>query len=209
MKVEQLWRYPVKSLRGERVSSADFAAGGMLDDRRYALVDEEPSSLRRGQLLSARQLPAMLPIPGARVDFDALNAKLGRNFSVREATDGSNHDAQDVLVASLPTLRALSDEYGKPLDIRRFRPNIVLDGDGLEPFTELKWPGSRFSVGSVVLEAIEPCERCVLPTLDPDTAEADPGLLRFLTERHEQNYGMYCSVITPGSIAEGDAFRKM
>lgn len=209
MRVEQLWRYPVKSLRGERLTSAEFAAGGMVDDRRYALIDEEPSSQRRGQVLSARVLPAMLPIPGPDVDFDALGAKLGRSFSVREATDGSNHDARDVLVASLPTLRALSDEYGKPIDMRRFRPNIVLDGADLEPFAELQWPGSRFTVGSVVLEAIEPCERCVLPTLDPDTSVAEPALLRFLTERHGQDFGMYCGVITPGAVTEGDLFRRM
>jgi uncharacterized protein YcbX len=206
MKVEQLWRYPVKSLRGERIASAEFAAGGVVGDRRYALLDDDPESLRRGKLVGGRQMPALIPLPSAGIDFDQIGAKFGRSFAVREATDGSNHDDADVLVASLPTLRALSEEYGKPIDVRRFRANIILDGDDLGPFAELQWPGLRFTVGNVVLEATEPCERCAIPTLDPDTGVAEPPLLRFLAQNHKQSFGMYFKVIAPGSIAEGDAW---
>ena len=112
-------------------------------------------------------------------------------------TDGGKRfDAAPVLVCTDGALAA----HGA--DRRRFRPNIVVEGvDGL---AEREWVGGELRVGEVVLRAVEPCERCAITTIDPDTIAIDPDVLRRINEEFEGIMGVYCAVAETGTIAVAD-----
>jgi len=186
------------------------------------LVDQ--SELRRGQRLTAREVHELLgnaaavddgvvvvkTAAGATLRSDdagfenSLRDALGRPVSLREDTSGDNHDDSDVLVVNMASVRALSEEYGSPSSERRFRPNIILDGPDARAYSELDWVGKRVRVGEVELEIVKPNLRCAIPTIDPDTLVADPKFLRHIVQRHEGKFGVYCKVVRPGVVREGD-----
>ncbi len=226
MRITHLWRYPVKSLAGEPLTQTRLDRGGMPFDRQYIIMDGETT--RKGNALTARVVSDLLAYR-ATVDAGAvrvsapdgrifpvdetlssrLASDLGRALWVEEAPAGAApfHDAHDILVLNAASVRALEQEWNKPLDPLRFRPNIMLDGDDLEPYVEDSWVGRRFSVGEAVLEGAALDQRCVLPTIDPQSLVRDPTLLRLIVERHNQCFGLYCSVLTAGKIGLGDEWR--
>ncbi len=192
------------------------------------LVDE--SELRHGHPITARQVHSMLShaasvdergtvavktAAGATLRSDdpsfseALAQLVGRPASLHEDTSGANHDDSDVLVINLASVRALTEEYGSERDPMRFRPSIMLDGPDAQPYSELAWPGKRFKIGDLELEAVKMNERCVLTTIDPQTYEEDPGFLRFMVQQHEGNFGVYCRVATGGTVREGDLWQPL
>jgi uncharacterized protein YcbX len=221
MRITGLWRYPIKSMAGQSLQRTAIVRGGIPLDRRYVLIDE---ATRAGKPLTARLVGDLLAYRAwaddGRVYIDApdgvryepggaladrLSASLQRSVTLVETPEGEPaHDAHDLLVLCVPSVKALEAEWGKPLDPARFRPSIVLDGDDLAPYVEDGWVGKRFSVGDAVIAGVKRDERCVLPTIDPQSLERDPSLLRLIVERHEQCFGLYCAVERPGNIAVGD-----
>lgn len=219
-----LRRYPVKSLGGETLERAAIVPGGLAFDRRFALV--ESSGDRAGKPLTARQSASMLvhharvaddrvvvECDGSTLSIEALAdeapQRFGRDVTLREDDGIENKDDAAILVLLLPTLRAMELEFGAPLDVRRFRPNIVLDGDDADALSERAWAGRSFRAGTAVLRADTACVRCVLPTIDPDTTAVDPQILRFLVERHDTIMGTYCAVERPGSVSVGDLWEPI
>ncbi|OLC26042.1 MAG: hypothetical protein AUJ02_10335 [Chloroflexi bacterium 13_1_40CM_3_65_12] len=217
--VAEIWRYPVKSMAGERLDSCLIAATGLHGDRRWALVDGTPN--RAGKLLTntqdarlmtyhARlengQVAVTTPSGESRpLDDDLvadLAARTSRLLQLRD-TAGFNFDDSPVLVVNLAAVAALELAAGVDIDRRRFRANLYLDG--LEPEEELRWLGRRIGAGDAELEVISRCERCVVITRHPDTTEASPELLRILTHTSETCMGVYCRVTRPGTAAVGDA----
>jgi uncharacterized protein YcbX len=89
-------------------------------------------------------------------------------------------------------------------DARRYRPNIVLETDGIG-LVEEEWLGATVSIGSCVLHVSEAVERCVMPTFHQDGLPRTPGLLRFLVQRNETRLGVYAKVNSPGTVRLGDA----
>jgi uncharacterized protein YcbX len=224
MMVAQLWRYPVKSLRGEAVDSASFGQGGIPFDRRYAVLDPNPHRL--GKPLTGRLQKQLLgyasSVLGDRVVvrtpsgivcdveepawLEELEREVGGPITVQTFPDAI-HDDSDVLVLNAASLRALSEEYGSIVDPLRFRPNIILDGPEARPFEETSWTGGTFVVGDVLLEVTHPCERCVMTTIDPDSLEMDPSFLRLVVEKHDARFGVYFRVARGGTMKLGDRWR--
>jgi uncharacterized protein YcbX len=223
MVITHLWRYPVKSLAGEPLTSTRLDQGGIPFDRQYIIIDGEAT--RKGKPLTARQVGELLAYRGAVEGEEvSVRAPSGASFAIddalsshlRSALDRSLsiesapapgepfHDAHDILVLNAASVRALEVEWGKPLDPLRFRPNIMLDGDDLTPYIENDWVGRRFRAGEAVLEGAAMDERCVLPTIHPRTLARDPSLLRLIVERHDQCFGLYCRVAKAGKVAVGD-----
>ncbi len=87
-------------------------------------------------------------------------------------------------------------------DRRRFRPNVVVSG--VDGFAERDWLGRELRVGAAVLRVVEPCRRCAVTTIDPDTAAVDPEVLRRVNDEFGGIMGMYCAVVKPGTIAVAD-----
>jgi uncharacterized protein YcbX len=130
-----------------------------------------------------------------------LAAETSRPLTLREI-DGANFDDSPVLVVNLATVAAFASEAGMPVDHRRFRANLYVEG--LAPGEEISWLGQRVQVGDAELEVVSQCERCVVITNDPETTFTTPELLRLLTDTRETCMGVYCRVTRPGRVAEGD-----
>lgn len=216
--IEEIWRYPVKSMAGERLETCQAGENGLEGDRRWALVDGAPN--RAGKLLTIRQHEGLMTyharLAGGGVEIVTPNgevrlldgslvgelaAESGRPLQVRDLA-GANFDDSPVLVVNLASVRAFAAEAGQAVDHRRFRANLYVDG--LAPEQELEWLGRRIEAGGAELEAVLRCERCVVITRDPETTATSPELLRLLTETHETCMGVYCRVTRPGRLAVGD-----
>ncbi len=216
-------RYPVKSLAGESLTSVQIAQGGIPLDRRYAVIDR--SEKLDGKQLTARRNAALLSFQ-ARVASDQavmvrtpsgstrsiedprfaaeLQDTLGQPVTIERAQGENFHDAHDVLVLSAASLRALEAQWQAAINPLRFRPNIIIDGDGLAPFEETQWVGSTFQAGTATLAAAALCERCVLTTIDPETLVKSPSFLKLIVEEHAACFGVYCRVQNPGLMSVGD-----
>ena len=229
--VEQLWRYPVKSMGGERVPSTRVDARGAGGDRTHAIVHEHKGAIKP---LTAREAPRLLlwraaypAAPGAALDpADPPPAQLvapdgtsyvwpdaglrrriaedaAREVGLRRDTGGIQDIPGTLLVTTEATLAALSGELGHEVDLRRFRTNLHLRLDA-PAWAESDWEGGHVEIeGGVVLRLLHPCERCAIPTRDPGTAAKWPGLLRHLAAEHHTLFGINAAVESPGRIAAG------
>jgi uncharacterized protein len=99
----------------------------------------------------------------------------------------------------------LSDEVGTALDPRRFRANIYVDLETAPGFGEDDWVGRRLRIGDKVEVAVlERDPRCKMITLDPETGEANPDIMRCVAQQHEGMAGVYAAVLVEGTIRPGD-----
>ena len=196
--VAELWRYPVKSLAGERLESVEVRDDGFPGDRAYRVVDGD------GKQVTARTKPGLLALSGA--DLEASRAALadiaGPDARLEPASpngDGGHFfDESPLLLATDGAIAALG------YDGRRFRPNIVVAGvPGME---ERRWDGRRLRIGpaGVEIDLGHLCERCVLTTFDPDTQQQDPDVLRRVNRELDGLFARNCWVVRRGRIAVGD-----
>ncbi|MCX7384180.1 MAG: MOSC domain-containing protein [Alphaproteobacteria bacterium] len=136
------------------------------------------------------------------IDSPALAARVGAALLPR--SERGLTDCRPLSLISLATIAQLAAETGRALDARRFRANLYLDlaGGG---FAEDALIGRRIRLGdkaeAMLLEA-DP--RCKMITLDPDTAEADPAILRQVAKAHGGNAGVYAAVLVEGMVRPGD-----
>jgi MOSC domain-containing protein len=216
--VAEVWRYPVKSMAGERLASCPVGEHGLEGDRRWALVDGSPNragkplTIREDDLLMTYRARLAGPFPEVvapggevhRLDgrlVAHLAAETSRPLTLREE-DGANFDDSPVLLVNLGTVAAFGAQAGTPVDHRRFRANLYVEG--LKPAEEVGWLGRRVEVGGVELEVVSRCERCVVITKDPDTTASTPDLLRVLTQTQQTYMGVYCRVTRRGRVTVGD-----
>lgn len=229
--VSALWRWPVKSMAGERapILALDRRSGAR-GDRAHALWYEHKG---RRRTLTAEEAPRLLAWAGSYGDADPgdvpeatvtapggdrfawsdpalagrLASDLGCAVELRRHPTGQQYLKASLLVTVEASRRALEAELGEPLDVRRFRPNLHLDLDAA-PYVEEGWEGSRLELGGgAVLRFIEPCERCVVPTRDPDTQARWPALARHLYRAHGNRFGINARVEVPGPVREGATAR--
>ena len=119
-------------------------------------------------------------------------------------------DAAPLLVASLASLEDLNERLDAPVEMERFRPNIVVRG--CEPYEEDRW--RRITVGEVTLERLAPCGRCTVTTIDPATLARGEEPLRTLgTYRRQEPFGVtfgtYYAHLGEGTIRIGDPVRAL
>ena len=104
-------------------------------------------------------------------------------------------------------LRELNPE-GR-FEVRRFRPNIVIDpASGEKDFIENSWIGKKITIGQdVVVRVTGPCTRCVMITLAQGDLPRDSGILKTVARFNQVNAGVYGSVLRSGTIRRGDPAR--
>ncbi|HKQ97321.1 MAG TPA: MOSC N-terminal beta barrel domain-containing protein [Candidatus Polarisedimenticolia bacterium] len=206
MKVDALWRYPVKTMAGERLDVATLGPLGILGDR---VVQVATSS---GRVLTSRTYPGFLAHRGSlgadgepRVDgidwrspeVAAIVAGIGGRDARLVRDDGP--DRFDVLPLLVATDGAIA-AFGH--DGRRLRPNIVVGG--VPGMTERDWPGGRLQIGPVVIGIESLRLRCVMTSFDPDTQAQDKSITKGIYDRFEGKLALDCYVLVPGTIAVGD-----
>jgi len=130
-----------------------------------------------------------------------------------ESPPGTYFDAFPLLLISQTSLDSLARARPQSrFDVRRFRPNFLLDlprntPDADEPFPELAWADNRVQVGSAVLRMTLACPRCVMTTHGFDDLPKDPGIMRTLVKEAGGNLGVGATVEQPGTVRVGDALR--
>jgi uncharacterized protein YcbX len=206
MHVAELWRYPVKSLAGERLDRAEIRPDGVVGDRLVQVYDA------RGRVVTARTHPDLLgrrgtlgpdgePCvdgwPWSSSEAAALIAHaVGWKARLERFTGEERFDVLPLLVATDGAIAALG------VDGRRLRPNIVVGGvDGLG---EREWPGRRLRIGEVVIAVAKLRARCVMTTYDPDTQAQDPGVLRRIVREFGGTMALDCAVVAGGPVRVGD-----
>lgn len=144
------------------------------------------------------------------VDDPALIEMLGEGLRGEHQltlvrSDRALTDCRPVSLISLQTVRQVEGELGRPVDKRRFRSNIYLDLTAGNGFAEDELVGRKLRLGSkAVVAVLERDPRCKLISLDPDTGEHDPEVLRKVAQAHEAFAGVYCAVLVEGVLSAGD-----
>jgi uncharacterized protein YcbX len=117
-------------------------------------------------------------------------------------------DCRPLSLFSLQTVERLGDELGTSLDKRRFRANLYLDLVTSEGFTEDQFVGHTLRIGDKVMVAIVDRDpRCKMITLDPNTAEPNPEIMKRVAREHDGKAGIYAAVLVEGTILPGDEVR--
>ena len=207
----ELWRYPVKSMAGERLQHAMLGRLGLPGDR---LVHVEDSD---GRLITARTHPGLLALR-AGIAPDGEPTVDGRPWTAPETAAAVRRaagpgarlvrnapgEAFDVLPVSVLTDGAVA---ALGVDHRRLRPNVLVAGvDGLE---ERAWPGRRLRIGAAIVGVRKLRGRCVMTTYDPDTQVPDPDVLRRIVSDFGGRMALDCWVLEPGMVAVGDPVRLL
>lgn len=208
LRVDQLWRYPVKTLAGERVASALLTDRGIPGDRIVHVRGPEGvrTSRRHHRLLGLRGTmgddgrPLVDGHPWDSPEaLSRVRAAAGEDAWLAMYDGLERFDVLPLLVATDGAIAA----FGR--DVRRLRPNLVVSGvDGLE---ETTWPGAELHIGEAVVRLDSMRPRCPMTTVDPDTLERDPGVLRDIGRRFGGRLALNADVIRPGLVQVGDAVR--
>ncbi len=209
MHVAELWRYPVKSMRGELLHEADVLQTGIRGDREIVVL-----SVARQRFITSRTHHRLLglqggiaPDPGkATINGIPWDTPAAVELAMQAAGEpvelihlpGTEHfDVLPLLVATDGAIEAMG------VDRRRFRPNILVGG--VEGLAERTWEGKRIRLGEVEIHAAQLRARCVMTTYDPDTLKQDRNVLLRIVKEFDGTMALDCSVLRPGTIRVGDA----
>jgi hypothetical protein len=114
-------------------------------------------------------------------------------------------DCRPLSILAVQTAKTIGQEAGVEVDKRRFRANVFLDLKSGEGFAEDILIGRSLRIGSnVVVQVLHRDGRCMMITLDPDTAEKTPAILRAVAQNHEGMAGVYAAILIQGIIRKGD-----
>ena len=251
-KIDSLWRYPVKSMRGEELDEAFASFSGIYGDRLFAF--ESSASPKGFPYLTAREQQRLLqyrphfrhPDKAARpinlteaekmganpvwADFAELMVDVetpdGKTLAVDDPalidmiradidqkhrltlmrSERAMTDCRPVSIFSLQSARQLGEETGTPIDKRRFRANVYVDLTSAQGFAENEFVGKSLRIGpKVVVTVLERDARCVMITLDPDTGEKSPEILKKVAQAHDGMAGVYGAFIVEGMLHKGDS----
>jgi MOSC domain-containing protein len=254
--VESLWRYPVKSMRGEELDEAFAGYSGIYGDRLFAF---RSSANHKGfPYFTAREQRKLLlyrprfryPDKAARPinlieaesrDANPLLADLAELVVDVETPDGETlaiddpaliemfladidpkhqvtvmqsqramTDCRPVSIFSLQSAQQLAEETGTQVDKRRFRANVYMDLASANGFAENELVGRSLRIGSkAVIRILERDPRCVIITLDPDTGDQAPAILKKIAQAHDGMAGVYGAVLVEGQIHKGDSIEVL
>ena len=225
--VEEIWRYPVKSMGGERLEEATVAALGIEGDRRWGIVDVDS-----GRVLTGRRQPELLmawarylgpgrvavtlPDGTETTADDDLSDWLGRRVALRPAGGSDtpefevpNPDEEDWRSygaadgawhdSARTRLSLVSRTTVGRWDLRRFRSNLLLRGGGEDELV-----GATLRLGTATLEVSKQVGRCVMVTRPLPGLDADRSVLRTILDERDGRLAVGALVTTPGTISEGD-----
>jgi uncharacterized protein YcbX len=230
--VEAIFRYPVKSMGGERLDAAKLGWHGLDGDRRLAFrrIDD------RGGFpwLTASQLPELLLFAPHRREDSAqgdlpthvhtphgeempvfgedLATEVGRRYGASVQMMQLKHgifDEASISVIALDTVREIGRLAGLSPDVRRFRPNVVVRLFRSGPFQEDEWLGGVLSFGegddAPAIAVTMRDVRCSMVNLDPDSASPNPEVLKAVVRANRNTAGIYGAVTRIGRLAVGQA----
>ncbi|MFD0986766.1 MOSC domain-containing protein [Methyloligella solikamskensis] len=257
-RIDSVWRYPVKSMRGESLPHAFLGFAGLYGDRIYAVKNAkadpgfpyhtgreqeemilyqpgfvnsdaaaEPSNRQAAEAIA----PGVKPLYADRASLSVeVTTPDGETFPIadpafiahlkeRLGKDGEDlsvqysetafTDCRPISLFSMQTVAQLAEEIEDPLDHRQFRANLYADLSGA-PFSEIDLVGKKLKLGDkAVIAILEQDPRCKMITLDPETGEERPEILRHLTRTQGRFAGLYAAVLVEGTVKQGDAIKVL
>jgi len=232
--IEAIYRYPVKSMAGERLEAANLGWHGLEGDRRLAFrrLDDRsgfpwltasrlPELLRfaphRREDGALGDLPSHVRAPSGEdlaVFGEDLAAEVGRRHGAPVQMMQMSHGIFDeacISIIALDTVGEISRLAGQEPDVRRFRPNVLVRLLRSGPFLEDQWVGGALSFGeggdapSVAVTMRD--ERCSMVNFDPDSAEPAPEMLKAVVRVHQNTAGVYGAVTRAGKLAVGQTVK--
>ncbi len=229
-RITAIFRYPVKSMAGESLEVARLGWHGIEGDRRFAfrrLADQSSfpwlSASKLPQLLlykpfgldrsSAESIPTHVRTPEGK-EYELGSDELRQEISSRHGSDvelmNLKHgifDEGQISVISLATVLGVERESGRAIDLRRFRPNVVIESNSVGPFAEDQWVGRRLIFGEgngdAAVGVTMKDERCVMVNFDPDTAERDSNVMKTVVRLNGNYAGVYGTVVHAGELRVG------
>ncbi|MFF9017182.1 MOSC domain-containing protein [Streptomyces sp. NPDC014870] len=208
MYLREIWRFPVKSMRGEQLKSVELTDNGLTGDRHIHVRDS------RG-LLTARVRSRLLGL-SATTAADGSVLVDGHPWDSPEAGElvrgAAGPDAEAVYYTGrerfdVLNLTVITDGAADALghDPRRLRSNLVIGG--VPGLAERDWPGRTLRMGDAVIGVLKLRSRCVMTTVDPDTGERDHTVLRDIHRLYDGTFALDCWVASPGTVTQGDEVR--
>src|SRR5207248_3669544 len=250
-KIDSLWRYPVKSMRGEELDEAFAGYSGIYGDRvfafrssanhkgfpyltareqrkllqyrpRFRFPDKAagPVNLTEAESKNANPLYANLEELVVDVEtpdgktvgihdsalIEMLRADIDQKHEVTlMQSQRAMTDCRPMSIFSLQSAQQLSEETDTHVDKRRFRANVYVDLTSANGFAENEFVGRSVRIGSkAVITILERDSRCMMITLDPDTGEQTPAILKKVAQAHDGMAGVYGAVLVEGMLQKGD-----
>ena len=223
-RVVGLWRYPVKSMAGEKLAEVDVSWHGFAGDRRWAFIRdgvvqsgfrwltirqrENMNHYRPSFVEPARpdKSPAVVRTPSGAV-LDVADPALGSELCPGGARvikqDRGVFDAFPLSLITTRTIARLGEIVGTDLDVQRFRPNLLVEADDETPFVEDRWVGRVLRAGGLRMRVDKRDSRCVVITTDPVTGERNPEILRVVARDRQGCLGVDGSTVEPGGVRVG------
>jgi uncharacterized protein YcbX len=232
--VEAIFRYPVKSMGGERLEVAELGWYGLEGDRRLAFRRVED---RSGMpWLTASKLPDLLLFAPCRredgsgggfpthvrtpggdelpVFGEELATEVGRRHGAPVQMMQLRHgifDEASISVIAAETIGEIGRLAGRSLDVRRFRPNVLVRSLRSVPFQEDAWVGGVLSFGegddAPAVTVTTRDLRCSMVNLDPDAAHRAPEVMKAIVRANQNNAGIYGTVTRIGRLSVGQTVR--
>ncbi|MGJ3246083.1 MAG: MOSC domain-containing protein [Elainellaceae cyanobacterium] len=256
--IDSIWRYPVKSMCGEKLDEVFVSFAGLMGDRTYGILksngnpgfpwhtarDQEPllqykprykhtSVTLKPEALDAAQAmaPGINPVypeadqfavevetpDGTVYDIDSkgfldhLKTLTGNDTLRLHFTQKSQFDCRPLSLFSLQMRDMLTEELGIAIDERRFRANFYVKwNDDQPPLYDADLVGTRLKIGDMLeMTVLERDPRCKMITLDPDTSEANPAIIKHVANAHEGYAGVYGAVLVEGTVKAGDVIERL
>jgi len=228
--VEAIFRYPVKSMRGERLEAAHMGWHGLNGDRRLAFrrigdrsgmpwltASKLPELLlfapQRHQGDTEGDLPTHIRTPDGEdmpIFGEDLAREVGRRHGAPVHMMQLRHgifDEANISVITSDTVREIGRIAGRSVDTRRFRPNVVVRLLRSVPFQEDEWLGGVLSFGegddAPAITVTMRDERCAMVNLDPDSASPAPEVMKAIVRMNHNNAGIYGAVTRTGRFTIG------
>ncbi|MEP6506766.1 MAG: MOSC domain-containing protein, partial [Gemmatimonadales bacterium] len=197
---------------------------GLAGDRRWAFLQE--SLVRSGfPWMTIRECPNMWRYEPYFLDPDrpelsitlvrtpsgdeldvvdlSLAEELGKGVRVLKQSRGI-FDTLPLSLISTRTVDAIAHLSGAPIDVRRFRPNFLVEPIDDVDFIEDEWVGADLKIGAMTMRVDKRDKRCVIVNVDPDTTERDPSVLRMIAQERQACLGVYGTTVGPGRVSVGD-----
>ncbi len=206
MKVTEIWRYPVKTMAGEKLQRVRIGPLGIEGDRVVHVEDAHR------QVITSRSHPRFLGHKGTLgsdgeplVDNQVWNSPevaaeviniVGPGAKLVRYDGIERFDVLPLLVATDGAIAAFGYDH------RRLRPNIVIGG--VEGLTEREWPSGCLRIGKVLIGVQDLRLRCIMTAYDPDTLAQDKEVTRSIYRRFDGKLALNCFVIESGEITVGD-----
>lgn len=255
-KIDSIWRYPVKSMRGEELDEAFVAFAGLMGDRLYGVVKSggnpgfpwhtareqeslllyqpryknQAATLKPEHLAAAQGMaPGINPLYPETEQFSVdVETPEGETYSLGDGsflehlktvsddqtlsltfTQRSQYDCRPLSLFSLQMSDVLTQELEMDVDKRRFRANLYVDWNKDTPY-ETELVGKRLKIGEMLeINVLERDPRCKMITLDPDTSEANPEIVKHVNKAHSGFAGVYGAVLVEGVVKAGDSIQVL